>query len=85
MNRFRTNRRNFLKKTGMAAALPLLPGITGLRAEKSEALNPAYKKLDEILKNLFSGKSFSRILLLLNRLSFCALRITFFAGCVQKI
>jgi L-alanine-DL-glutamate epimerase-like enolase superfamily enzyme len=58
MNQFRTNRRNFLKKTGMAAALPLLPGITAVSKAQSVALNPAYQKLDEILKKPVFRKEF---------------------------
>ena len=53
-----TNRRNFLKKTGMAAALPLLPGTLTSSEQRSGALNPAYKKLDEILKRPVFRKEF---------------------------
>jgi L-alanine-DL-glutamate epimerase-like enolase superfamily enzyme len=58
MDQFRTSRRIFLKKTGMAAAWPFLPGITGVSKEQSGALNPAYKKLDEILKTPVFRKEF---------------------------
>ncbi len=58
MDQFRPNRRNFLKKAGMAAALPLLPGTMEVSREQSGALNPAYKKLDEILEKPVFRKEF---------------------------
>jgi L-alanine-DL-glutamate epimerase-like enolase superfamily enzyme len=50
MNHNKFNRRNFLKNTGMAAALPLLPGALSKFHPQSDKINQLYIKLDEILK-----------------------------------
>jgi len=50
MNQIKINRRIFLKNSGIAAALPLFPGVLPGNDKQSDKINQAYKKLDEILK-----------------------------------
>jgi len=50
MNQIKINRRIFLKNSGIAAALPLFPGVLRGKDTQSDKINQAYKKLDEILK-----------------------------------
>jgi L-alanine-DL-glutamate epimerase-like enolase superfamily enzyme len=58
MNNNRINRRHFIKNTGLAAALPLLPGASAEFKSRTEELNPVYKRLDEILAQPVFRKEF---------------------------
>lgn len=49
MNNSRTSRRNFLRKAGVASALPFMHSFPVEKGSSSQIINPLYNKLDEIL------------------------------------
>ena len=58
MNQNKLTRRRFIKNTGMAAAIPLIPVASEMYKPPLDTINPAYKKLDEILKKPVFRKEF---------------------------